>query len=244
MRLKDKVAIITGAAQGIGKETARLFLAEGAKLSLCDMDLATLDKTKQELGDANILAQACNVTKKEDCENVVKKTLETYNRVDILINNAGITRDNLLIRMSDEEWDLVMNVNLKGVFYFTKAAAHSMIKQRYGKIVNLASVSGQMGNPGQANYSASKGGVIAMTKTLAKELAGRNIYVNAIAPGFIKTRLTDVLPEEIKNQYLSAVALKRFGEPSEIAKVCLFLASDESSYITGQVINVNGGLYM
>lgn len=244
MKLKDKVAIITGAAQGIGKETARLFLAEGAKLSLCDMDLATLEKTSQELGSLNIVVQACNVTKKEDCENVAKKTLEAYGRVDILINNAGITKDNLLIRMTEEEWDLVLNVNLKGVFHFTKACVHTMMKQRYGKIVNLASVSGQMGNPGQTNYSASKGGVIAMTKTWAKELAGRNIYVNAIAPGFIKTRLTDVLPEEVKTQFLSAVALKRFGEPQEIAKVCLFLASDESSYITGQVISVNGGLYM
>lgn len=243
MRLKDKIAIITGAAQGIGKETAKLFHGEGAKLALCDLDQTTLEATAKEIGNET-LSVLCNVTKKTDCENVVKKTLETFGRVDILINNAGITRDNLLLRMSEEDWDLVLNVNLKGAFHFIKACVHPMMKQRYGRIINIASIVGLIGNAGQANYSASKGGLIAMTKTLAKEFASRNILVNAVAPGFVQTRLTDVLPEEIKKQFLSGIALGRFANPQEIAKVCVFLASDEASYITGQVINVNGGLYM
>ncbi len=243
MRLKDKVVIITGAAQGIGKEIAKAFHQEGANLSLCDLDSTTLENTAKEIGE-NVLATPCNVTKKEDCENVVKKTLATHGRLDILVNNAGITKDNLLLRMSEEDWDLVMNVNLKGAFHFTKACLHTMMKQRCGRIINLASVVGLMGNAGQANYAASKGGLIAMTKTLAKEFASRNILVNAVAPGFVQTRLTDVLPEEVKKQYLSAIALGRFANPQEIAKVCLFLASEDSSYVTGQVINVNGGLYM
>lgn len=246
MRLKDRVAIITGAAQGIGKATAALFHREGAKLVLCDMDLATLEAAAKEIAPNadHIRCFACNVSKKEDCESVVAKTMESFGKVDILVNNAGITRDNLVLRMKEEEWDAVINVNLKGAFYFIKAVIHPMFKARYGRIVNLASVVGQYGNPGQANYAASKGGLISMTKSMAKEFAPRNVLCNCVAPGFVRTRLTEVLPEEIKKQFMSMTALARFAEPEEIAKVCLFLSSDDCSYMTGQVLGVNGGLYM
>lgn len=246
MRLKDKVAIITGGAQGIGKATAELFLKEGAKLVLCDINGTAVESTAKTIANNGsfVLALACNVAKKEDCEKVVRTAVDKFGAVDILINNAGITRDNLIMRMREDEWDMVMDVNLKGAFNFIKACVSLMVKKRYGKIINISSVVGLMGNPGQSNYAASKGGLIAMTKALAKELAGRNILVNAVAPGFVQTSLTDVLPENIKKLYLEHIALGRFATPAEIANVALFLASEESSYITGQVISANGGLYM
>src|SRR3989338_6253266 len=243
MRLKDKAALITSAAQGIGQATAKVFLQEGGKLALCDLDLGRMEETAKSLGANGILTIACEVTKREDCDNAVKKTVEKLGRVDILVNNAGITKDGLILRMTDDQWDSVLNVNLKGAFYFSRACAHVMVRQRGGRIINLASVVGQYGNPGQVNYAASKGGLIAMTKSLAKELASRNVLVNAVAPGFVKTRLTEALPEEVKKQFLTWTALGRFAEPEEIARVCLFLASDDSTYVTGQVIGVNGGLY-
>ncbi|MFC1520788.1 3-oxoacyl-[acyl-carrier-protein] reductase [Elusimicrobiota bacterium] len=246
MRLKDKVAIITGGAQGIGKATAKLFKEEGAKLMLCDLDEATLANTAKEIGGGSdgVMTACCNVTNLSECEAIAKKTQEAFGRVDILINNAGITKDNLIMRLTEKDWDMVIDVNLKGTFNFLKACTPIMMKQRGGRIVNISSVVGLMGNAGQTNYAASKGGVIAMTKSLAKEVGSRNVLVNAIAPGFVRTRLTDVLPEKLKQAFMTTTPLGRFGEPEEIAKACLFLSGDDSCYITGQVLGVNGGLHM
>ena len=246
MILQDKVALITGGAQGIGKEIALTFADAGAHIIVCDVNESILEQTATEIKNKgrDILALKADVTNAHEVDDVVRKSLDKYQRIDILINNAGITRDNLLARMSEEEWDLVLSVNLKGVFLFTKAVARPMMKQRHGRIINIASIIGLVGNAGQANYSASKGGVIALTKTTAKELAKRNILVNAIAPGFIKTAMTDKLTEDIRNEMLKMVPLQRFGIPGDIAKVALFLASDYASYITGQVITVDGGMVM
>jgi 3-oxoacyl-[acyl-carrier protein] reductase len=179
-----------------------------------------------------------------DCDKLMDAAVSKFSRIDILVNNAGITRDNLILRMTEKEWDAVINVNLKGVFNCTKAASRSMLRQRSGRIVNIASVVGQMGNAGQANYSASKGGVIALTKTCAREFASRNINVNAIAPGFIRTAMTDKLSEEAKKKLAEMIPLTRLGEAEDIAKAALFLCSGDASYITGQVLAVNGGMYM
>jgi 3-oxoacyl-[acyl-carrier protein] reductase len=243
-RLEGRVAIITGGAGGIGLATAKLFASEGAKLVLVDVDEAQVQSAAAQAAGPNAIGVKANVTKLEDAENAVKAATEKFGKVDILINNAGITRDNLLIRMSEEDWDLVLDVNLKGAFAFSKAVAKPMMKARYGRIVNVASVVGMMGNSGQANYAASKGGLIAMTKAMAKELATRNITVNAVAPGFIRTRMTENLPEEVKKGLMLVTPMARFGEPEEVAKVMLFLASEDVAYVTGQVIGVNGGMYM
>jgi 3-oxoacyl-[acyl-carrier protein] reductase len=247
MRLKDQVTVITGGAQGIGKSMATLFASEGAKLVLSDIDEAMVQATAAQIGkekNVETLGLKGNVSQIADCEKLVEAALDKFSRIDILINNAGITRDNLLMRMSDDEWDAVIAVNLKGVFNCTKAAIRTMMKARKGRIVNIASVVGQMGNAGQANYSASKGGVISLTKTCAREFASRNILVNAIAPGFVRTRMTDSLTEEQKKKLLDLIPLGRLGEPEDIAKVALFLCSEESSYITGHVVSVNGGMYI
>jgi 3-oxoacyl-[acyl-carrier protein] reductase len=247
MRLKDQVAVITGGAQGIGKAIATLFASEGAKLVLSDIDEGMVQATAAQIGkekSVETLGVKGNVSQIADCEKLVDASLDKFSRIDILINNAGITRDNLLMRMSDDEWDAVIAVNLKGVFNCTKAAIRPMMKARKGRIVNIASVVGQMGNAGQANYSASKGGVISLTKTCAREFSSRNILVNAIAPGFIRTRMTDALNEEQKKKLLELIPLGRLGEPEDIAKVALFLCSEESSYITGHVVSVNGGMYI
>ena len=247
MRLKDQVVVITGGAQGIGKSIATLFASEGAKLVLSDIDEAAVQATAAQIGkekNVETLGVKGNVSQIADCEKLVDASLDKFSRIDILINNAGITRDNLLMRMSDDEWDSVIAVNLKGVFNCTKAAIRPMMKARKGRIVNIASVVGQMGNAGQANYSASKGGVISLTKTCAREFASRNILVNAIAPGFIRTRMTEALTEEQKKKLLELIPLGRLGEPEDIAKVALFLCSEESSYITGHVVSVNGGMYI
>jgi len=247
MRLKDQVTVITGGAQGIGKSIATLFASEGAKLVLSDIDEGMVQATAAQIGkekNVETLGVKGNVSQITDCEKLVEAALDKFNRIDILINNAGITRDNLLMRMSDDEWDSVIAVNLKGVFNCTKAAIRPMMKARKGRIVNIASVVGQMGNAGQANYSASKGGVISLTKTCAREFSSRNILVNAIAPGFIRTRMTDALTEEQKKKLLELIPLGRLGEPEDIAKVALFLCSEESSYITGHVVSVNGGMYI
>jgi len=247
MRLKDQVVVITGGAQGIGKSIATLFASEGAKLVLSDIDEAAVQATAAQIGkekNVETLGVKGNVAQLTDCEKLVDASLDKFSRIDILINNAGITRDNLLMRMSDDEWDSVIAVNLKGVFNCTKAAIRPMMKARKGRIVNIASVVGQMGNAGQANYSASKGGVISLTKTCAREFASRNILVNAIAPGFIRTRMTEALTEEQKKKLLDLIPLGRLGEPEDIAKVALFLCSEESSYITGHVVSVNGGMYI
>jgi len=247
MRLKDKVAVITGGAQGIGKSIALAMASEGANLVLSDVNEEAVQATAAEIAKAkNIQAIGVkgNVASFPDCEKLVEAALDKFSRIDILVNNAGITRDNLLMRMGDDEWDAVIAVNLKGVFNSTKAAIRPMMKARQGRIINIASVVGLMGNAGQANYSASKGGVISLTKTCAREFSSRNILVNAIAPGFIRTKMTDVLAEDQKKKLLEIIPLGRLGEPEDVAKAAVFLASDDSSYITGHVISVNGGMYI
>ncbi len=247
MRLKDQVAVITGGGRGIGEAIAKLFASEGAKLVLSDIDEAMVQATAARIGQekkVETLGVKGNVSQIADCEKLVEASLDKFGRIDILVNNAGITKDNLLMRMSDDEWDAVIAVNLKGVFNCTKAAIRPMMKARKGRIINIASVVGQMGNAGQANYSASKGGVISLTKTCAREFASRNILVNAIAPGFIRTPMTDKLTEEQKTKLLEIIPLGRLGEPEDIAKAALFLSSEESSYITGHVVSINGGMYI
>lgn len=246
MRLKDKVAVITGSAQGIGLAAAELFVAEGARVAVVDVDAAKAEAAARGLdaGRGVCFGLACDVTKSADCEAVVKTVIEKWGRIDVLVNNAGVTKDNLVMRISEADWDFVLDVNLKGTFNFTKAAIRPMMKARYGKIVNLSSVVGLEGAAGQANYAASKGGVIAMTKSIAREFASRGINANAVAPGFIRTRLTDAIPEEAKKKLLERILLGRVGEPVDIARAILFLSSDEASYITGHVLSVNGGVYM
>jgi 3-oxoacyl-[acyl-carrier protein] reductase len=247
MRLKDQVVLITGGAQGIGRAIAETFAREGAKLSLCDMNeegvKAAAAEIKSKYGVETFAAKV-NVTAFPECEKWVEETIKTLGKADVLVNNAGITKDNLVMRMSDAEWDAVIAVNLKGVFNCTKAACRPMMKARAGRIINIASIVGLMGNAGQVNYSATKGGVIAMTKTCAREFASRNILVNAIAPGFIRTAMTDKLTDEQKKALSSMIPLERLGEAQDVADAALFLASPESSYITGQILSVNGGMYM
>ena len=247
MRLKDKVALITGGGQGIGRTIAETYAKEGAKLALWDVNEETVKKTADEIKakfGVETHAGKVDVTKIDDVEAGMKRIVDSLGRIDILVNNAGITKDNLLIRMSDAEWDAVLAVNLKGPFNCTKAAFSPMRKAGGGRIINIASIVGLMGNAGQANYSSSKGGLIAMTKTCAREFAKKNILVNAIAPGFIRTAMTDKLPDEVKKNLAAQIPLERLGEAQDVANAALFLASEESSYITGHVISVNGGMYM
>jgi 3-oxoacyl-[acyl-carrier protein] reductase len=246
MHLENKVALITGGARGIGRSIALLFAQEGADVAVCDVNIQEAEKTCLEiesLGRKTIAAKA-DVMSFANVEEAVNKILDKFTKIDILVNNAGITRDNLLLRMSEAEWDAVLNVNLKGAFNCIKAVSKVMIKQRSGKIVNIASIIGIIGNPGQANYSASKAGIIALTKTAAKELAVRNINVNAVAPGFIQTEMTAKLSEDIRQKMNEAIPLKRFGTPEDVARVFLFLAANDSNYITGQTIIVDGGMVM
>jgi len=246
MLLKDKVALITGAAQGIGWAIALLFAKEGADIAIADINIEKAEEAAKEVSKLGrkVLALQVDVTDYSQVEEAVNKILDKFKKVDILVNNAGITRDNLILRMSQEDWDKVLAVNLKGTFNCTKAVSRVMLKQHRGKIINIASIIGIIGNLGQANYSASKAGIIALTKTLAKELASRNINVNAVAPGFIQTQMTESLPEEVKQKMQEAIPLKRFGKPEDVAGVCLFLASDDADYITGQTIVVDGGMVM
>ena len=244
--LEGKVVLITGGARGIGKEIAMVFAKEGANIAICDVNLEEAEKTAKEIQDLGreSLAFKADVTDSNQVQAMVDKILDKLSKIDILINNAGITKDNLLLRMSEEEWDKVIAVNLKGTFICTKLVSKVMLKQRSGKIVNLASIIGIMGNAGQANYAASKAGIIGLTKSVAKELASRNICVNAIAPGFIRTDMTSKLPEEVQKKMLSVIPLARFGEAKDVADLALFLSSESSSYITGQVIQVDGGMVM
>ncbi len=243
---KDKVALVTGASRGIGRSIALALAAAGARIVAVDLGLPETEALVAEIkaagGDA--LAVQGNVTVAADTERMFEAAVEKFGRVDILVNNAGITRDALLLRMKDEDWDAVLTVNLKGAFLCSRAAAKVMSKQRYGRIINIASVVGQMGNAGQANYCASKAGLIGLTKSNARELAKRNVTVNAVAPGFIATAMTDVLPEKVKEELLAQIPLERLGSPDDIANAVLFLAAERSGYITGQVIAVNGGMYM
>jgi 3-oxoacyl-[acyl-carrier protein] reductase len=244
--LEGKVALITGGARGIGKEIAMVFAKNGANIAICDVNLEEAQKTAKDIEGLGrqSLAFKADVTNSIQVQDMADKILDKFNKIDILINNAGITKDNLLLRMSEEEWDKVISVNLKGTFVCTKTVSRIMLKQRSGKIVNLASVIGIMGNAGQANYAASKAGIIGLTKSVAKELASRNICVNAIAPGFIMTDMTSKLPEDVQKKMLSAIPLARFGEAKDVADLALFLSSGSSSYITGQVVQVDGGMVM
>ncbi|MBF0484933.1 MAG: 3-oxoacyl-[acyl-carrier-protein] reductase [Candidatus Omnitrophica bacterium] len=246
MRLEDTIAFITGSARGIGREIAETFAKEGALVLISDINAEAAQKTAEEFVQKGYKADhaSCNVTNSADVEQCVDKILAKYGRIDILVNNAGITKDNLFIRMKEEDWDAVIAVNLKGTFNASKSVSKAMLKARKGKMINIASVIGVMGNAGQANYAASKAGVIALTKSLAREFASRSINVNAVAPGYIKTDMTDKLSEDVKNKILENVPLGRMGLPLDVANVCLFLASKESDYVTGQTILVDGGMVM
>ena len=246
MRLKGQTAFVTGGAQGIGRAICETLATEGAGIVVSDINIEAAQNTAEAIKSSygvGSMAVKTNVAKYEDLAEGLKAAAADFGKIDILVNNAGITRDTLIMRMKEEDWDLVMNVNLKGVFNGIKAASSIMMKQRYGRIVNIASIVGQMGNAGQANYSASKGGVIALTKTAARELASRGITVNAIAPGFIDTDMTKVLPEDVKDKLKVQIPMGSLGSPEDIAKAVVFLCAD-APYITGQVIAINGGMYM
>ncbi|NHM29761.1 3-oxoacyl-[acyl-carrier-protein] reductase [Neobacillus terrae] len=247
MKLDGKSVLVTGASRGIGREIALEFAREGANVAVNFSGSEakaneTVDEIKAMGRDA--FSVQCDVSNAESVASMVKETIDRFGKLDVLVNNAGITKDNLIMRMKEEEWDDVININLKGVFLCTKAVTRQMMKQRSGRIVNIASIVGVSGNPGQANYVAAKAGVIGLTKTTAKELSSRNITVNAVAPGFITTDMTEKLTEEVKSEMLKQIPLARFGEPKDIAKVAVFLASDDSSYMTGQTLHVDGGMVM
>ena len=244
--LKDKIAIITGSARGIGFTIAESFAEKGAKVIILDLFQEAVDEAVKTITDKGFQAigYAANVTESDAIGNIFKEINKEFGKIDILINNAGITRDGLLMKMKEADWDAVINVNLKGTFICTQKVCRYMMKKRAGVILNIASVIGIMGNAGQSNYAASKGGIIAFTKSSAREFASRNIRVNAIAPGFIETEMTANLPKEVVDRYLQGIPLHRMGNPKDIADLCLFLASDEAGYITGQTINVDGGLIM
>jgi 3-oxoacyl-[acyl-carrier protein] reductase len=246
MQLKNKSAIVTGGGRGIGKEIALLLAENGADIALADVDEKTLEETSRDITAKGVKAFSfeVDVSNSADTEKMADQVFEKFGKIDILVNNAGITRDNLIMRMRDDEWDKVIAINLKGTFNCTKSVCRYMIKQRSGKIINVASIIGITGNFGQANYSASKAGVIALTKTSAKEFASRNINVNAVAPGFIQTAMTDALKEDIRKKMTENIPLARMGTPKDVANAVLFLASDSSSYITGQTIVIDGGLVM
>jgi 3-oxoacyl-[acyl-carrier protein] reductase len=246
LKLVGKVALVTGAAQGIGKAVALLLARNGADMVVSDINLEKAEETAKEVQTLGrkALAIKVDVAKLGDVEKMVEGILAQFGKVDILVNNAGIARDKLILRMTEEDWDAVLNINLKGTFNCTKAVVRHMSKQKSGKIVNIASVVGEMGNAGQGNYAASKAGVIGFTKTIAREFAQRGINVNAIAPGYIETPMTDALPEKAKEELKRLIPMDRLGRPEDVAEAVLFLVSEASSYITGQVLNVNGGIYM
>ncbi len=242
--LSDQVAIVTGAGRGLGRQIAISLAAAGAKVACVDIDPQTLAETVAavEAGGGTASAITCDVTDSSRVDEAVKTVVDQFGGLHILVNNAGITRDNVIMRMKDDQWDTVLAINLRGTFLFTRAVARPMMKARRGRIINIASVSGLMGNPGQANYSASKAGVIGLTRTVARELAGRNVTVNAVAPGFIATEMTAKLGDEILEQVKKQIPLGRLGQPQDIADAVLYLASDAAGFITGQVLAVDGGL--
>lgn len=243
---KNKIAIVTGASRGIGRQISLALASEGANIVAVDIDPVATEAIVAEIKALGVdaLAVEGNVTNPEHVEKMIEAAMAKFGRVDILVNNAGITRDGLMMRMKDEEWDAVLNVNLKGAFLCTRAAAKVMMKQRYGRIINIASVVGQMGNAGQANYCASKAGLMGLTKSNARELASRNITVNAVAPGFIATEMTDKLPEKVREELAAQIPLARLGSAEDIANAVVFLSTEKSAYITGHVLSVNGGMYM
>lgn len=245
--LKDKVALVTGAGKGIGKEIALTLAGQGARVvvnyaSSAQGAIETVEQIKAAGGEA--YACKCNVASQEEVDAMVAEIVERYGKIDILVNNAGITKDTLLLKMSEKDFEDVLDVNLKGAFLCMKAVTKPMMKQRYGRIINITSIVGLIGNAGQVNYAASKAGMIGMTKSAARELAARNITVNAVAPGFIRTDMTEVLSDAVKEQLLAQIPMKKLGEAKDIANAVSFLAQDEASYITGQVISVNGGMSM
>ncbi|WP_400194404.1 3-oxoacyl-[acyl-carrier-protein] reductase [Lysinibacillus telephonicus] len=246
-KLDGKTAVVTGASRGIGRAIALQLASEGVNVvvnfSGSEQKAQQVVEEINSLGAKAIAVQA-NVADNESVQSLMNAAIEQFGSIDILVNNAGITRDNLIMRMKEEEWDDVINTNLKGVFLCTKAVTRQMMKQRSGRIINITSIVGVMGNAGQANYVAAKAGVIGLTKTTARELASRNILVNAIAPGFITTEMTDALPEEVKSSMLSQIPLGSLGEPEHIAKAVVFLASEDSNYMTGQTLHIDGGMHM
>ena len=244
--LQDKVYIITGSGRGIGFEIAAAFAEQGSIVILSDYNEESLVKASETFKKAGYKFRsiACDITNEEEVQNLIESTYKEYGKIDGLINNAGITRDNLLIRMKNEQWDSVINTNLKGVFLASRAVAKYFMKQRFGKIINIASVVGLTGNAGQTNYSSSKAGVIGFTKSIAQELGSRNVTANAIAPGFIETEMTHKLNEKAKDEFLKNIPLRRPGKPEDVANAALFLASPLADYITGQVITVDGGMVM
>jgi len=247
MRFEGKVAIITGAGRGIGKAIAERLASEGADVVICDIDEEAAERTAEEIKNkysVKAIAIRADVANGEEVNSMVEETIKNFARIDFLINNAGITRDSLLLRMSEEEWEKVISVDLKSVFLCTKAVVRHMMRQRFGRVVNISSVIGLRGNVGQANYSAAKAGIIGFTKSIARELAGRNITVNAVAPGYIQTEMTERLPQEVKEEMLKQVPLGRPGQPEDVAGVVAFLCSDDASYITGEIIRVDGGMAM
>jgi 3-oxoacyl-[acyl-carrier protein] reductase len=246
MELEGRVSVVTGASQGIGEAIALSLAQEGAEVILVDIQEEKLNEVTAKIkSSGGQSASYCvDVSRFDQITEVVATIIETHKKIDHLVNNAGITRDNLLLRMKEDEWDAVIAVNLKGVFNFSKAVIRHMVSNRYGRIVNISSVVGLMGNAGQSNYSASKAGVVGFTKSLAREVAPRGITVNAVAPGYITTSMTENLPESITKMFVDLIPMKRFGSPEEVARAVKFLLSEDSSYITGQVIGVNGGMLM
>ena len=242
--LNGKVAIVTGASQGIGQQIAIGLGLRGAKVACVARNAEKLADTVKTIQDAGGHAEAfpCDVTSRESVEQLIDKVAEEWEKIDILVNNAGVTRDNLLPRMTDEEWDTVIETNLRGMFLFSRAASKYMMRARFGRIINISSVSGIMGNPGQTNYSASKAGMIGFTRSLSRELAGRKVTINAICPGFIESDMTKALGPAVEDEVKKRIPAKRMGKPSEIADAVLFLASDHAAYVTGQVLTVDGGM--
>jgi 3-oxoacyl-[acyl-carrier protein] reductase len=243
MRFKDKIVMVTGGAAGIGRTTAEAFAREGAKLAICDVNPQAGEAAAQALGPEASF-QKVDVANEAEVAAWADATVQRYGRIDVLVNNAGITRDALLLRMKESDWDLVLNINLKGAFLCTRAVVRHMAQQRSGRVVNVASVVGVVGNVGQANYVASKAGLIGLTKTVAREFAARGITVNAVAPGYIETQMTAVLSDKVKEAFIAQIPLARAGSPEDVAAAVTFLASDQAAYLTGQVLHVSGGMYM